>query len=583
MEDINKKWLIKSDSAILGPYTAEEIKQLVSDSVISINDEVTEPYTFWWTLQDHPEFKDFAQSVSLQTRVTHLITGVKSRLHTLTGKTEKNTYEIQTVTTTDTNPPVEEAVFQPLDLKGQKTPAPQKDVPKKGAFQSKVESQREAARKIHSIIRKLWQSIVIVSFGILIYIAYNEFFLPSQKTEQTLVNIKKVGMTAYKSGNETEAFKYLSQGLRENLLEGEEKVALASLLVQRRETEKASEILNTLPHSLFNTVKVLSLKGLTHIIDSDFKVAESFFLQSKDLEEKSNAAPINSLINLVIVNSMRKNIPAVTDFINQLIKAGYERGLLYYIQTLNSLTAKEIDREKVLKDINTFIKIDPEYRQEFYVLLAWLNRKNKAKREEYIVKVLNEDPYFIEQYDYSLFTGAYLLDWTFLMPYCKSLFEENSENPLFNSFYGLCHIKSRQKRQAQIYLETARKQASDNPLITSIYAYNLIENGELEQAKSLLEVIQSHNTASYTIPYVLKARIHKLKREWELAVMTLKNLLAVDLAHLSGNAEMAYANFHLNRTQDYLTYKERALRQYPHYKSLLTLQTPKKNLNREAF
>ena len=71
-----------------------------------------------------------------------------------------------------------------------------------------------------------------------------------------------------------------------------------------------------------------------------------------------------------------------------------------------------------------------EYRQEFYVLLAWLNRKDKTKRENYIKKVLNEDPYFIQEYNYDLFTGHYLLDWSYLMPYCKNLFEEDSENPL---------------------------------------------------------------------------------------------------------------------------------------------------------
>ena len=118
MEDINKKWLVKSDSVILGPYTAKEIKQLVSDSLISINDEVTEPFTFWWTLQDHPEFKDFAQNVTIQTRVTHLITGVKSRLQTITGKTEKSAEKTQTITSTVSSS-VEEAVFQPVDLQEQ--------------------------------------------------------------------------------------------------------------------------------------------------------------------------------------------------------------------------------------------------------------------------------------------------------------------------------------------------------------------------------------------------------------------------------------------------------------------------------
>ena len=581
MEDANKKWLVKSDNVILGPYTAKEVKQLVSDSLVSINDEVTEPFTFWWTLRDHPEFKDFAQNVTLQTRVTHLITGVKSRLQTITGKTEKNLEKTQTITSTDT--PVEEAVFQSVDTVKQDTLTTKEKTPKKADFHSKLENKREAAKKINNIIKMLWKSVVIVSLGILLYIIYNEFFIPSKKTVQTLINVKQLGMDAYKKGNEAEAFKHLSQGSKKNLLGGEEKVALASLFLQKRDTEKTNEILKSLPHSLFNTEKVHSLKGLAYLSEKNFQVAKSFLLKSKELEEKSNKAPTRSLINLALVNYMQGNIPSAQTFIDQLIKSGYERGIRYYLEALSYLAVKSADTKKVLEDINTFIEVSPEYRQEFYVLLAWLNRKDEVKREDYIKKVLNEDPYFIEEYNYDLFTGHYLLDWSYLVPYCKDLFEEDPENPLFNSFYGFCHIKSNRTRQAQIYLETAKKQASDNILVTSIYVYSLIEKGALEQAESLLEVIQSHGTHKHTIPYTLKARIHTLRKEWRLVATTLTDLLVIDSVHPSGNGGLAQASFHLGNRKDYLTYKERTLRLYPHYKTLLTLQTTKEDFNEEAL
>ena len=347
--------------------------------------------------------------------------------------------------------------------------------------------------------------------------------------------------------------------------------------------QKSPFIFPILPHSLFNSEKVLSLKGLAYLSERNFKIAESFLLKSKDLEEKSNNTSSRSLVNLVLLNYMQEDIPSAKEFINQLIQAGYERGIRYYLEALSQLAVNTADIKKVQEDIKTFLSVSPEYRQEFYVLLAWLNRKDKTKREDYIKKVLNEDPYFIQEYNYDLFTGHYLLDWSYLMPYCKNLFEEDSENPLMTSFYGFCHIKSNQKRQAQIYLETARKQASDNVLVTSIYAYALIEKRALEQAESLLEVIQSHGTHKYTIPYTLKARIHTLRGEWRLVAMTLKDLLAIDSVHPSGNGELAYASFQLGNKKDYLTYKDRALRQYPLYKKLLSLQTKKKDFREKAL
>ena len=566
MEEIDKKWLVKSANVILGPYSKKEIEQLVSDAIISINDEITEPYTFWWTLQDHPEFKDFAQNVSLQTRVTHLITGIGSRLATITSKTEKNQETTQTLTPT---PSVEEAVFQPMDLEGEPTaPSPPPD---KTSFQSKLESRKEAAKRTHRIVSRIWQGIVFIALSIVLYIAYNEFLIPSQKKVESL-NSTQIGMEAYKKGNEEKAFEYLSKGLKENVLKGEEIVALSSLLLKKNKVEQANETLQTLPSSLFNSVKVLSLKGLAHLREKNFTVAESFFSKAKELEEKSNKIPLRSLINLALLSYIKKDYASTEELINKLIKTGYERGLLYYLRILNNL-GQQMSKEKIERNIKTFIKFDPEYRQEFYVLLAYLNQKDKAQREDYIEKALNEDPYFTEEYDYDLFTGSYLLDWSHLVPYCKDLFEEDMESPLINGLYGFCLIKSQKKRQAQIYLETARKQASDNPLVASVYVYGLIERESFVQAESLLDIIQKNNThKNYIIPYILKARIYELKREWPLVALSLKSLLEINSSHLSGNGGMAYASFQLGDKKAYLTHKERALRMYPHYKKLLILK-----------
>lgn len=580
MSEIDKKWLLKSDNVVLGPYTQSEVKQLISDALVSINDEITEPCTFWWVIQDHPEFKDFAKNINFQTRITNLITGMGSRL-TSTGKTDKQRQATQTLTDTIS---AEEAVFKPLETEKKEPYPPDKVQTESSAdFQSKLEIQREAAKKTQQIIKRLWHFVILISLGVLLYIVYKEVFVPSQKKAETLVNVRQSGMKAYRDGNKSEALKHLSEGWKENLLSDEEKVALASLLLQKKEIEKVSEIISSLSSSHFNSIKVLNLQGLLHILEKNLQVAESFFLNAYEMEKKSDKIPTRSLINLALLNYIRKDSPATEKFVNQLMALGYERGFLYYLKILSNLSptlakeegggTKNIPTDKIQKDISFFMKIDPEYRQEFYVLLAWLNRTDQDTREDYIRKSLNEDPYFVDEYSYDLFTGNRLLDWSYLMPYCKDLFEKDTESPLSNSFYAFCHIKSGKKNQAEVYLETARKQASDNPLITSIYSYNLMENGKMEQAESLLEVIQDNRSEfPYTIPYTLKARIYTLRKEWPLAILAFKTLLSINSGHISGLGGMAYASFQVGNNKDYMTYKERALRMYPHYKKLLTLK-----------
>lgn len=582
MSEIDKKWLIKSDNVILGPYAKSEVKQLISDALVSINDEITEPCTFWWSIQDHPEFKNFAKSINLQTRITNLITGMGSRL-TTTGKTDKHRQATQTFTDTAS---AEEADFKPLkteqalQLPTEKaqTESPSAD------FQSKLEIQREVAQKTQKIIKRLWHLVILISLGVLSYIAYREIFVPSQKKVETLVNVREIGMKAYREGNELEAFKHLNTGWKKNLLSDKEKVALASLLLKKRKAEKASEVINSLSASYFSKIEVLNLQGLLHLLEKNLQVAESFFLNAYEIRKKSDDTPTRSLINLALLNYIRGDTAKVEKFVNQLMSLGYERGFLYYLKILNSLApsfkkeeqsekAKDIPADKIKKDILFFMKIDAEYRQEFYVLLAWLNRKDKDTREDYIRKALNEDPYFIEEYSYDLFTGNRLLDWSYLMPYCKDLFREDTESALSNSFYAFCHIRSGKKKEAEVYLETAKKQAADNPLIASIYSYNLMENGKMEEAESTLEIIQDNNNEfPYTIPYILKARIYTLKQEWPLAILAFQTLLSINSGHISGLGGMAYASFQTGNNKDYLTYKERALRMYPHYKKLLTLK-----------
>ena len=575
MNETDKKWLIKSENMILGPYTKEEVEQLVSDSIISINDEITEPFTFWWGLRDHPEFKDFAQHVKMQTRITHLITGIGSRLSTLTGKTAKD-QKTTTHTLTPSNAPVKDAVFQTVDTKKSMSDAGsvRKDFSEKAEFQAKLESRKVAAKKTQRIVKGFWLGIIVLSLSVLFYIAYNEFVLPSKRKQKAFVNVKYLGMQAYQTGDYTKAFEYLSEGLKENVLEDSEKVALASLLLRTQKAVKAHEILRRLPAELASSMEVLSLKGLWNLVDRNYELAEEFFLKAKTEEEKQEKGlPFRSLLNLTLLHYIKGDFPSAIELADQLTLSGYERGFLYYLKTLVRL-AKGEDIESVSQDINTFVKIDPEYRQEFSVLLAWINREDKQKREDYIKKALNEDPYFISEYHYNLLIGNWLLDWKWLLPYCKGVFEKDPENPLLNSFYGFCHIKSQNRREAQRYLETARKQASDNPLVTSVLAYSLIEGGNLARAESLLDMIQEHGQ-TYPVLYVLKARIYALKEEWSLVILTLKDLLSVDSGHISGNGGLAYASFQTGNHRDYVIHRERALRMYPHYKTLLVLKKAK--------
>lgn len=56
-KNLGKKWLIKSENKILGPYNFEQVIVLIRKKQISIIDEVRDPETRWLYVRENPEFK----------------------------------------------------------------------------------------------------------------------------------------------------------------------------------------------------------------------------------------------------------------------------------------------------------------------------------------------------------------------------------------------------------------------------------------------------------------------------------------------------------------------------------------------
>ena len=99
MSELEKKFLIRSAGQVLGPFNKQEVIDLIKRGKISVFDEVAEPFTIWWYLQDHHGFKDIVRSLDSQTRLVNFLTQISGKLFTVS-KTEK--IGDQTVTETKT-------------------------------------------------------------------------------------------------------------------------------------------------------------------------------------------------------------------------------------------------------------------------------------------------------------------------------------------------------------------------------------------------------------------------------------------------------------------------------------------------
>ncbi len=66
MEPTDKKWIVKSENRILGPFTFEQVENLIFKKQISLIDEIRDHQTRWLYIRENPEFKKVIEDVRAQ-------------------------------------------------------------------------------------------------------------------------------------------------------------------------------------------------------------------------------------------------------------------------------------------------------------------------------------------------------------------------------------------------------------------------------------------------------------------------------------------------------------------------------------
>lgn len=65
-KNLEKKWLIKSENKILGPYSFDQVIDLIRKKQISLIDEVRDPETRWLYVRENPEYRSIVEEIRLE-------------------------------------------------------------------------------------------------------------------------------------------------------------------------------------------------------------------------------------------------------------------------------------------------------------------------------------------------------------------------------------------------------------------------------------------------------------------------------------------------------------------------------------
>ena len=583
MSALEKKWLIRSSNTVLGPYTKQEIEDLLKEAGIFPHDEVTAPCTFWRTLQDHPEFAAASKSSRGTSSLTDLVKSWSGRL-TSTFGTEGVTSTTQggQFTQTPTDPMNSDEDFNPTqtlsqasrtgevkeaDFKLMQSPKLQTS-PQAPAYRGMKTNQLKSGRRAKQTMTGFWIVSLILALSLIGYIVFRGIIRPYIMQEKTLLSeIKEMGHAAYVAGNYKKAFQHFERGLNEDTLGTEEKLLMIVMLIHRNQLELAESLLQSVPDQDRTDTRFLLAQGLLFLHERNFSEAEKLLTQAEIFH------PESSLLNLSLSKFLQEDYKASLDYVNKLIRSGYTRGIGFYLKTLNQIKTSPNPAD-VKKAITGYLNETVEYHQEFYLLLAYLSalQGDKKKTGDFIEKTLKEDPYFVEEYHYDPFLAVQLLDWSFLTDYCSQVFKFNSGNSFFNVINGFCLLKANADDKGASHFERAKAQTPEHPLILSMYALHLIQGGFLTEAGEVLEIAVQHNKHNLLIPYVMQGRLSEKREEWVSALQSWKKALSLDSYHITSLTGAAVSSFHLNKNSEMKYYRNKVLKLYPHQKRIFLLK-----------
>ena len=591
MSKLEKNFLIRSAGQILGPFSKEEVVDLIKRGKISIFDEVAEPFTIWWYLQDHKDFKKIVHSVDVQTRLTNFLTQISGKISTMS-KTEKIEGKTLTNTVSEASDQMKKTELgdrqkiSKLDshekqlaheVKFEVLNQPKKPSQPYAKYTSQRDSEEIIRKRISSILKISWYLVVIFALCVGAHVFYKEAIIPIQQKNKVVEEFQTKGLKFYKAGNYKQALPYFEEAYAKDILQEDEKLLLASLFFQEGKSQKAFLIANELSNnsSLLKSGNWFLLSGLVSFFQKNFPKAEKNF--NLALEQKNHIA----LVNLSLLKWHSGDYKKSLFYLDQLVKAGYERDIIFYLRALNLLSQNQISEltSYISQELslNQESRLIEEYKQEFYFMLAYAHMKtqNLEELKKAVQNLLNEDPFFYTEYQYSSFIPVRTLNWNSFYPYCKSIFDSDPKNSLLNALYGFCYLKAGHIKEGAKYIKQAKNRKADEPLFMSLYAYLLMlqeKDFQMEQALSLIDYDSLKQ--EQTLPFILKARFFEKKQDWARALAAWKGLLSLDVQQLSGIAGVAVASYNLGDDSTADIYRNRGLGEYPYYVRLLSYEKP---------
>ena len=372
MSDVEKKWLVKSDSKILGPYSFEQMEELLLRRQIALIDEVRDMDRRWLYIREIPEFKEMVESVRKKLEST--VEATKT-LQTSTTQTEHltqtNTQETEAISLL---PEVStEVQIEPIDISFTETEPIKVEKKKKSKMTFVSTADPSVQKEIKNYGKYIaWGIIGVFILSVVVFFSIQGYQKAAQdKAEKSQLILLR---------------KYAIQGLDKKAIEIYQK------LPEKMQAQAIHELLGVLPlmetmglvrvNDEIEKIKLagklsveqkakLELIRFTQAMSAgDLKAAEKYLLQAKDIDPGSSYV-LESEAQLFY---QQKNYKKSFEIFESLFK-NENKGRFLLGMSLNHLQMPTASDAAVIDKNDRYLATRVDYKKELLIIQMYLSGK----------------------------------------------------------------------------------------------------------------------------------------------------------------------------------------------------------------
>ncbi len=574
------KWLVKSGTYILGPFSSEVVVSQLLDKSLSPRDEISGPMKNWISISDEPFFASTVEEVRVRgfseestnsstfvnfTATEELVEHSTSVAESPAGfaasgasQERRSSFSSQSSTSNIFNDPITSGT-----------------VNEKINNNSFPQSGLSSGNKMN--LNWMGVFLVVLVVGYLFY-SNSELSTEGKNKSQAKI-ILSSGLDSYRLGLWSESLEQLTKAYQLGTSNKEIYGPLAQMLIWDGQNSKARSILNKVSSSELLDYEKFNLMGLSYLGDLDFTLAEKYFKKSLTEKKKYPPALINSGVTLIQQNKSDMSVVRLKESLSYI--QDYPQVGLQYVQ---ALIGKEGERARSLSQVKKAISFveknfrvnSPLYQESQFVrayLYKSLDQVPKDQDSE-LAGLLDNDPYESSQLRISPEVSLNFSKWSDFLSWCDELAGSFSETNS-KAVLSFCRFKNGDHQMAQDLIQEILVSKPKSPLYLALSALYYFELKQPQKYESQLAKSLKRNRmlpSPFALPLILKTRICLQQKDTGCAQDYLAKLRLLRRNSLLANlaeANVAFWNKNINKATALV---ERAIQLAPNYKPYLKLK-----------